>query len=143
MAGDALQKFKSSLNRGVTTLTLKTSSSLEKVKIKTHIDSINAEIETLIVNIGENAYELWENQSTDYAALNTKCEQIKQKIEARTQLETEFESIDERDSEILGANAEKTVDQSAASSDALTCSGCGEVYQTAAKFCRKCGTPLA
>lgn len=40
MANDAFEKFKKSVNRGITTISIKTSSSLEKSKIKLHMDSL-------------------------------------------------------------------------------------------------------
>ena len=50
---DAFEKFKSSINRGITTISMKTASSLEKTKLKTHMDSLKNENQRLIVEIGE------------------------------------------------------------------------------------------
>ncbi|MFI3251305.1 MAG: hypothetical protein R3Y07_10170 [Eubacteriales bacterium] len=136
MAGDTLSKLKSSLNRSVTTISMKTSSSLEKAKIKTHIESITTEIEELVMSVGESAYEAWEKDTHDFSVLNEKFESIKQKLEAKEQLEIQFESIDDRDKEILGNN-EKTAEAG------TTCSSCGETYEVAVKFCKKCGNSLS
>lgn len=146
MAGDTFQKFKSSFNRGVATISVKTSSSLEKVKIKTHIESINKEIEHLMSDIGKTAYEIWEKEDMDFLVLNEKCLIVKQKKEEIIQLNETYDSIDERDGQILGTapNEEnhevKEVDPVPA--DSITCPNCGSVYIQSVKFCKKCGQKL-
>ena len=81
MATDRFNKLKSSLNRGVTAISIKTSSSLEKAKIKTHIESIRAEIERMTLHAGESAYGLWESGSSDYSSLDEEFALIKKKKE--------------------------------------------------------------
>lgn len=147
MANDTLQKFKSSFNRGVTTISIKTSSSLEKVKIKTHIDSIQSEIDNLIVSSGRAAYAVWESEEKDYSVLNEPFELIRQKKEEIANLQREYDSIDERDSQILGtqfAEEPKPVSPAPApqAHGGIVCPSCGSTYTTAVKFCRKCGQRL-
>lgn len=140
MANDAFQKIKSSLNRGVTAISLKTSSSLEKAKIKTHIESIKSEIEKAISAVGQAAYTRWENGETDFSVLNEQFAQIKQKKEEIVALESECAAIDERDSQILGTAGGDTA---APESGGTICPSCGSIYSTPVKFCRKCGQKLA
>lgn len=146
MAGDAFQKFKSSFNRGVATISVKTSSSLEKVKIKTHIESIEKEIEHLIAEIGENAFELWEKNDMDFSTLSDKCLIVKQKKDEITQLNEAYNSIDERDGQILGTSSNEEnhelKEEVAISNDSITCTNCGSVYIRSVKFCKKCGQKL-
>lgn len=144
MAADAFQKFKSSFNRGVTTISIKTSSSLEKVKIKTHIESIEAEVARLITAIGEATYTIWENGDRDITVLGEHLALIKQKREEIAQLQSEYEAIDERGSQILGTPVEEAPqtgpEQKAEAG--VVCPNCGARYTTAVNFCRKCGTRL-
>lgn len=144
MAGDALQKFKTSFNRGVTAISIKTSSSLEKVKIKTHIDSITAEIDRLISNVGAMAYSIWISGETDFSALNEHFSAIKQKREEIERLQAEYMSIDERDNQILGAAPAEGPAPAAPVEQMpeLVCPKCGSSYSPPAKFCRKCGQKL-
>ena len=145
MAGDTFQKFKSSINRGVTAISIKTSSSLEKVKIKTHIESINSEIERLIVAAGETAYTIWESGELDIPSLNEQFSLIKQKKEEIALLESEYASIDERDNQILGTQVpDETVSTPPVTESVvgITCPNCGANYTTPVKFCRKCGNKL-
>ena len=145
MAGDTFQKFKSSFNRGVTAISIKTSSSLEKVKIKTHIESINSEIERLIVAAGEAAYTIWESGESDISSLREQFNLIKQKKEEIAQLENEYASIDERDNQILGTPAPDKAPAPSTISEpvvGITCPNCSANYANPVKFCRKCGYKL-
>lgn len=145
MATDRFNKLKSSLNRGVTAISIKTSSSLEKAKIKTHIESIRAEIERMTLNAGESAYGIWESGSSDYSSLDEAFALIKEKKEEIIQLEHEYASIDERDNQILGAaSTEKVAAQTAEPEPpaGITCPNCGTSYTKPVRFCRKCGHKL-
>ena len=61
MAGDAFQKFGDSMNRAITKLSVKTSSSFEKSKIKMHIESLTKDVQKMLTDIGEEVYSLWLN----------------------------------------------------------------------------------
>lgn len=140
MAGDAFSKFKSSFNRGITTISVKASSSLEKSKIKTHIESLESEIQKMIFSIGEQAYAKWENKDSDFSSLNETFEQIDRKKQEIESLTAELNSIDERDSQILG-NA-KNEDGTRTDSSVCVCPNCGMRYDEPVRFCRSCGFKL-
>ena len=145
MASDAFQKVKATWNRGVATISVKTSSSLEKAKIKTHIESINAEIARLIVASGEAAYTIWESGESDFSSLNAQFAAIKEKKEEILRLEADYAAIDDRDNQILGTQASDEAVPAApvqAEEERPACPNCGESYATGAKFCRKCGQKL-
>lgn len=134
MAGDALQKFKSSLNRGVTSVSVKAISSLEKSKLKTHIESIETEIQRLTVSVGEAAYQSWASGEKDFGKLEEQCALIQKKREEISQLVAELSSIDERDNQIFG---NKTGDTAG-----IVCPSCGSRYENPVRFCRQCGQQL-
>lgn len=135
MAGDAFQKLRSSVNRGITTISVKTSSSLEKAKLRTHIESIETEIQRLIVSAGEMAYAKWEQKDSEYAPLEAIFQTISQKKSEIAALTEELNGIDERDNQILGSAAAETP-------AVLVCPGCGAQYDTTVRFCRQCGHRL-
>lgn len=142
MAGDAFTKLKSSVNRGVTAINLMTSASLEKAKIKTHIESISADIQKLTILIGETAYSLWADGESDFSSLNDTFEAIRQKKEEINKLNEEFDQIDARGNQILGTNQVEGVTPVAEEAPKFICPNCGTQYATAVKFCRKCGTKI-
>lgn len=137
MAGDTFKKIKNTVNRGITTISIKTSSSLEKSKIKTHIDTLEKEVQKLLLTTGENAYSIWIDNGTDYHSLTDKFIVIKQKKAEIEQLRLELDSIDERDNQILGKNTEYAREHR--EDDPIICPECGSEYVVTVKFCRKCG----
>lgn len=139
MGDQKFRKFKSSINRGITTLSLKTSSTLEKSKTKTHIESLCRDIEKELMSVGERAYEIWEKQSDDFSALTEHFEIIKNKHEEVEHLSALLALIDERDKQILGYSAEEPERVSA---KMISCPNCGAQYETLTNFCRKCGNRL-
>lgn len=108
MANDAFEKIKKSVNRGITTIGVKTSSSLEKSKIRVHIASIEKEIQKMFCAIGGDAYDIWSNGGSDYQKLIERLENVNQKKAGIEQLTTESNSIDDRDDQILGRKQEST-----------------------------------
>lgn len=141
MAGDILQKFKSSVNRGVTTISVKASSSLEKSKIKSQIDSIETDIRKLFANVGETVYAAWESGEKDISCVEATLSTIQQKKAEVAKLTEDMASIDVRDDQILSnSGAEKPAETSAP--DGLVCPGCGAVCASTSMFCRKCGHKL-
>ena len=134
---DVFGKLKSSINRGITTISVKTSSSLEKTKIKTHIDTLEADIQKLIYSAGELSYAIFAGESEDNDKLKTFFETIKQKREEVSELTLELNAIDERDNKILGTN-EKEVP-----AGGCVCSNCGATFDTPMNFCRNCGNKMS
>lgn len=139
---DAIQKLKDSMNRGITTISVKTSSSLEKSKINMHIDSLEKEIQGLFHSVGTGAYGLWESGALNFQPLEETLSSIKQKKAEIAQLAAERDSIDQRDSQILGMTAQNSAPQPSPASVGIICLQCGAAYDTPVKFCRKCGCNL-
>ena len=143
---EGFQKFKNSLNRGVTAISVKTSSSLEKVKIKTHIESLKNEIQRLMLTAGETGYNMWVSGNADAETMNNLFTTIKQKYEEIDALTVEMSAIDERDNQILGNTPVTPAAPAAPAAPAETaenvCSACGTSFEPGAKFCRKCGNKL-
>lgn len=134
---DVFGKLKSSINRGITTISVKTSSSLEKTKIKTHIDTLEADIQKLIYSAGELSYAIFAGESEDNDKLKGFFETIKQKRSEIAELNLELNAIDERDNKILGT-AEKEVPVGG-----CVCGNCGATFDTPMNFCRNCGNKMS
>ena len=141
MAGDMLQKFMSSVNRGVTAIRKKASSTLEKTKIKIQIESVETDIRKLFVSVGEAVYAAWECGEQDYASVEALLSAIQQKKAEAAQLARDMAAIDTRDTQALGnTGAEKPAGTS--DPEGLICPGCGALCASTAKFCRMCGHKL-
>ena len=143
MAGDAFSKLKSSLNRSMTAINVNTSASMEKARIKTQIETIEAEAKRMIDAIGEAMYLMYAKGDHDYAKLDQHLEVIHQKKQEIEALKAEYDAVDERKSQILGSNvSEATEIPSAVAMVNQQCPNCGNPVSEGAKFCRKCGTKL-
>ena len=142
MAGDAFSKLGDSMSRAITKISVKTSSSLEKSKIKMHIESLTKDVQKMLVDIGEEVYSLWLQGNASNQSLAEKLEAVKQKKEEIAQLTVELNSIDERDNQILGTKTEAEEKPEPAAPTKNCCPNCGSECDPAAKFCRKCGNKL-
>lgn len=141
MAGDAFQKLKNSVNKGITTISVKTSSTLEKSKIQMHIESLTKELEKIYRDAGEQAYLAWKTGETSPEAISEYFGKVDEHLEAIAGLETELNSIDARDQQILGTKPEES-SKAAAAAKGVVCPGCGAEYAAPVKFCRNCGRNL-
>lgn len=142
MAGNVFSKFGDSMSHAITKISVKTSSSLEKSKIKMHIESLTKDVQKMMMNIGEEVYTLWLNEESSNHSLAEKLEAVKQKKDEIEQLSTELASIDDRDNEILGTKAEAEQQPEVVVPRKACCPNCGSEHEPTAKFCRKCGTKL-
>lgn len=141
MSGDAFTKFGDSMSRAITKISVKTSSSLEKSKIKMHIESLTKDVQKMLTDVGEEVYALWLNGESSNQSLAEKLEAVKQKKKEIEQLSIELASIDDRDNEILGTKIEEVKEESVIPSKPC-CPNCGSECDASAKFCRKCGYKL-
>ena len=132
---DAFQKLKNSVNRGITTISVKTSSSFEKTTINTHIETVKNEIIKLTSKLGEDVYNGWLNGEESVLAYSETLEEIKLKITEIDNLNGELKRIDERSNSILGVNNKEVAGP-------CFCPNCGTRYDSPVKFCRKCGNKM-
>lgn len=132
-------KFGDSMNRAITKINVKTSSSLEKSKLKTHIDTLTRESEELLKIISEEVYVLWLYAQPFNPELIRKFELVKQKREEIERLTVEINAIDERDKELFGSTSQE---QANAYVQKNICPRCSSENELGARFCRKCGNQL-
>lgn len=135
---EVFQKFKSSVNRGITTISVKTSSSLEKSKIKMHIESLQSDIKKLYSTVGEKFYENWASEASTMDQLPDLLESIKQKKQEIIGLTAQLNTIDDRDNQILGTPKAETAPEN----PKFICFNCGAQYDSPINFCRSCGQKL-
>lgn len=148
MAGDTFEKLKMSVNRGITTISVKTSASMERSRVLAHIDSLDKENKKDYAVIGEEAYGLWESGTQDFSKLYEKFELIKKRKADIEELNGQLLLIEEKNKEILGRMDDTPVEAVSETANPVVnqekffCSNCGEAYDTQVKFCRKCGNKM-
>ena len=139
MAGDAFRKFKDSTSRAITKISVRTSSSIEKSKIRMHVEALDEDLQRMLMGIGEETYILWTQGETSNMLLTEKFEAVKQKKAEIEQLNMELEAVTKRDEEILGIRTELETGKETMT---VSCPECGSECAVAAKFCRRCGARL-
>lgn len=132
MEQNAFDMMKSKINKGITTVSLKTSSSVEKAKINTYMESLRGDIESLKKEIGEKVYTLWENDNFDLEKLTQELNTIKEKSIKISELKTQLAAIEDKENDILGKGV----------NSGSRCANCGTQYEQKINFCVKCGTKL-
>lgn len=143
MENDAFGKVKSSLNRAVTSISVKTSSSLEKGKLNTYIDSLETEIKKLKFELGEEIFRAFIEEDSNKEKSSKLCRKIKEDYDNIYEAKKEIEAIDERDRKIFGdENKEQDNEEKGENSSVIFCDKCGARYHEKVNFCRKCGNKL-
>lgn len=135
MASDSLDKLKSNLNKGITTLNLKTSAVLEKTKIKTHISTLTTEIEQHESSLGKRIYEAWDNDRFRLEDFLEELQTIRKKHGRIQTLHQEYDQVDEKERTVLGS--------AGATESVHVCGSCGTSYDAPVKFCPKCGAKMS
>lgn len=138
MQNNPFDRMKSKINKGITTVTVKTSSSVEKAKLNTHMESLGCEIERLKQELGGKVYILWDAENFDLSKVEEELQKIKEKKETLSRLQKQLEEIDEQANSILGKAGESSFSHAVG----CICSNCGSQYEQKINFCVKCGNKI-
>jgi len=125
--------LKESLSKGITAINVKTSGFMEESKCKTYIATLEKEIQTLKLNLGELVYAKTV-AGEDYGEQAAEIiQKIQEKYEEIKQQKLLIEQLAVEQKQILGTAQTNTVKY---------CAQCGAQNAGNYKFCSKCGTPL-
>lgn len=143
--------LKSTFSKGLTVLNVKTSNFLELNKIKTYIATLKSEIATLMSEIGEIVYQDWTQGEIAIERIQDKLTEIAEKEVIIKQQQAELDELELKEKQILGGQ-NNGLNAGAVSpaggrlmsgaENAVICPNCGQRYEPAVNFCRKCGTKL-
>lgn len=132
--------LKESLNKGLTTLNVKTNNFMEGSKSKTYITTLENEIKDAKLRLGELVYVnvcKGEEPASNTEELIELIKDREQKIELERQ---RMIQLQEEEQQILGTTAQKAPAQSGGT---VFCGQCGNANASVYKFCCKCGAPLS
>jgi len=138
MAEEKLDKLKSSIKKGVTTINVKTSAMLEKAKIKTHINTLTTEIGELKGLIGDKAYSLWKDNNFTTESVIELLTSIDQKEMEILDLQQNIIALEQSNKQILGSKDNKNITKG----EEFICPSCKTTYESPKKFCRSCGAKM-
>lgn len=139
MEQNAFDMVKAKINKGITTVSLKTNSSVEKAKINTHMESLKAEVDKLKMDIGQKTFVFWNTGNFTLDKIEPELRAVKEKQEVLHDLQHQLMEIESRDKEILGQmESGGTANQA----EQIFCPNCGTGYAAKVNFCVKCGCKL-
>jgi formate dehydrogenase maturation protein FdhE len=150
--------FKESFTKGLTTINMKTSNFMEESKIKTHISSLENEINTIELNFGRSIFEKWKNGADYKEGMEETLNLINSKyMEIETQKQN-IEKLHEEEKQVLGTQQAQPVapapgvqqaqpvapapETQQAAAQGKFCPACGSLNDPNYKFCCKCGNAL-
>jgi formyltetrahydrofolate synthetase len=147
--------FKESFTKGLTTINMKTSNFMEETKIKTHISSLENEINTIELNLGKSLFEKWKNGEEYKEGIEETLTLIQSKYDEIETQRQNIEKLHEEEKQVLGTQQTQSaqpaygapapeVQQAApqAAQGGKFCPACGAQNDPNYKFCCKCGTAL-
>ncbi len=126
--------FMDSINKGLTTINVKTSNLMETSKLKTSISTKESEIRSLKAYIGDTVYVNRANFSMDM--VEEKLSEIERKYSEIEDLKAQIARLDENEKEILGNK------NPAGEPVRVFCTKCGAPNDISNAFCEKCGNKL-
>ena len=130
--------MKSKINKGLTTVSVKTSSSMEKAKLNIYMESVQGEMKKLKQDLGYKVYELWEKEDFEMGKIEKELQAIKDKQAVVNDLQNQIQSIEEQANSILGT-MDKVGEQE---TEGCICAECGAVYADKINFCVQCGNKI-
>lgn len=130
--------FKKTLEKGITTLNVKTNNFMEVSKCRTYIDTLEKEINVLKSTIGNSVYDNWINNEDAMKGIEGGLQKIKEKEEKIREQKEKIIQLSEEEKQIFGVENEQT----AVEEGIVYCSQCGTPSTSNFKFCIKCGASL-
>lgn len=133
--------IKSLFDKGVASVTVKSSTFLETSKLSNQINNLEAEIPRQKNLMGEAAYKAWQEGSSADEVIAPFCNEIKSLEEQIAELQEKIVAIKEESAKALGENTVQTTVSAAPAGEAV-CQSCGASNVADAKFCSKCGSKI-
>ncbi len=120
-------KVKSGLDKGISTVSVKSQEVLEVTKIKSHIGNLKEQIINAQSKLGEDVYQMYLQSGIDQTVIQEKCESIKALENQVAEKEAELQKVHLKAAEAMGKKF---------------CDVCKTEIPEDAKFCGKCGNKV-
>jgi peptidoglycan hydrolase CwlO-like protein len=131
--------MKSKINKGITTVSVKTSSSVEKAKLGIYMETVQNDMKKMKQELGCKVYDLWEEDNFGLEEIQADLQAIKEKQTVVDDLQKQIQDIEEQANSIL--QKEKSTQEQV--EEGCVCSSCGSTYARKIKFCVQCGNKIS
>jgi hypothetical protein len=133
-----IDAMKSKINRGITTVSVKTSSSMEKAKLGVYMETVQNDMKKMKQELGCKVYDLWEKDSFEFEEIQADLQAIKEKQTVVDDLQKQIQNIEEQVNSIL--QKDRSIEELV--EEGCVCSSCGSTYARKINFCVKCGNKI-
>lgn len=159
--------LKKTIDKGVITATVKSGTYIETNKLKSQIQNLNSELQSMKLSMANAVYQIWLaslkrqeeinngcttiDESKDIIAIQQEeiknsCFAINEKENMKKALYQEIDTIKNNEKAVLGEKGEKgekaVVVKESQPVLVRHCASCGRANNETAKFCARCGNPL-
>ena len=124
---DFFDKFKQGIEKGVTTVSVKSKEAIETTRLKSHIAELQRQKREALEELGSIAYTMYAKDSFDLDRIKARCSNVASLDEQIKKKEAELRESHIRAEEALGKPKPIVV-----------CQCGGDIYE-GTKFCGKCG----
>lgn len=132
-------KIKESIDKGIVSVSVKSSTYLEIEKLKTKAGNIAGKMDIAASEMGAAVYSQWKDGSVNMEYIETVCTHMKELEEEIAGYQAQIGQLEQEKAKILGGDG--TVARAAGRGNGITCE-CGCVNEQEARFCINCGKPL-
>lgn len=129
-----LGRIKDSIDKGIVSVSVKSSTYLETEKLKTKVENITGKIKAASTEMGAAVYEQWKAGAVKMDYIETMCGHMKEMENEIAGYQTQIDKLEQEKAKILGEEHSKA--------GGCPCT-CGYVNEPGAKFCVHCGNPLS
>ncbi|WP_151075055.1 zinc ribbon domain-containing protein [Flintibacter sp. KGMB00164] len=133
-----LEKLRNSLDKGIVTIGVKSSTYLEIGKLKAKIEAVKSNVDKATFELGNSVFSYWVNNDgeIDCRRIEEACKNISELQREITRYQGAIEELEAEKARVLSG------ENGSLSSNTVTCS-CGQINEQGAKFCLQCGRALA
>lgn len=136
-----LEKLKSTFDRGIATVSVKSESMVEMSRIKSQIQGLQKQQAALISQLGGEMYEMWKAGTMNRERFEQVCGDISAVEQSIDELNRRMEQVRAEEQQLLGTQPAASA-QAAPQTPGLFCPSCGAKNQAGARFCVNCGSKL-
>lgn len=129
------EKIKKTIDRGVVTAGVQSTTYLESSKLRSMIDRVQESIQQAKIEMGNVVYTNWKSGAENAAYIEGVCANIRKMEEEIAGYEAQIAELQAEKERLLNGTA------AAVPTNGIVCS-CGQVNSPDSKFCSGCGKPV-
>lgn len=132
-------KLKENLDKGIVSVSVKSSTYLEVEKLKTKAGNVLEKMKMASSEMGEAVYNQWKSGGIDQGYIEAVCSQIKEMEDEVEGYRNQIKELEHEKDKILGKGG--TEPERAETLSGIFCD-CGCQNESGARFCMQCGKEL-